>query len=73
LLQREGISDLQRIYRTAQRDRADFNLAYIDADFASDEREEFDREYMRRLFDYAYQLSVNGYPWRKTLPFEADR
>ena len=36
------------------------------------EHEEFDQVYMHRLFDYAYQLSVTGYPWRKTLPFEAD-
>jgi predicted acylesterase/phospholipase RssA len=73
LLQRQGISDLERIYRTAERDHADFNLAYIGADFVRTEHEQFDPAYMRRLFDYGYQLSMNGYPWRKKPPVEADR
>jgi hypothetical protein len=26
---------------------------------------------MKRLYDYAYQLSVKGYPWHKAPPGEA--
>ena len=33
--------------------------------------EEFNTAYMKRLFDYAYQLSVKGYPWHKAPPGEA--
>jgi hypothetical protein len=68
LIQTQGISDLQRIYQTAQRDGVDFNLAYIGSDFNYPHKEKFDPEYMKRLFDYAYQLSVRGYPWHKTPP-----
>ncbi|WP_166362844.1 patatin-like phospholipase family protein [Pseudomonas akapageensis] len=71
LIQTQGISDLDRIYRIAQRDGADFNLAYIDDDFQCPHSQKFDGEYMRRLFDYAYQLSAKGYPWRKSPPNEA--
>jgi hypothetical protein len=71
LIQTQGISDLQRIQQTARRDGVDFNLAYIGSDFNHPHNERFDPEYMRRLFDYAYQLSVNGYPWRKAPPSEA--
>ena len=46
----------------------DFNLAYIGPDFTYPHKEEFDTEYMRKLFDYAYQLAVKGYPWKKTPP-----
>jgi hypothetical protein len=67
LLQTQGISDLERIYRMAQQDGADFNLAYIGADFDVTHDRKFDGEYMKRLFDYAFQLSAKGYPWRKTL------
>lgn len=70
LIQTQGISDLQRIYQTAQHDGVDFNLAYIGPDFNHPHKETFDPEYMKRLFDYGYQLSVKGYPWRKAPPGE---
>ncbi|MHC8286524.1 patatin-like phospholipase family protein [Pseudomonas sp. XS1P51] len=66
LIQTQGISDLDRIYRIAQQDGADFNLAYIGADFDSSRNHKFDGEYMKRLFDYAFQLSAKGYPWHKS-------
>jgi hypothetical protein len=68
LIQTQGISDLDRIYDTAQQDGADFNLAYIGSDFSDVHNEEFNTAYMQRLFDYAYQLSVKGYPWHKAPP-----
>jgi hypothetical protein len=71
LVQTQGISDLQRIYQTARRDGVDFNLAYIGSDFSYPHKETFDPEYMKRLFDYAYRLSVKGYPWHKAPPGEA--
>ncbi|VVO24297.1 patatin-like phospholipase family protein [Pseudomonas fluorescens] len=66
LIQTQGISDLDRIYRIAQQDGADFNLAYIDDDFYFPRNQKFDGEYMKRLFDYAFQLSAKGYPWHKS-------
>ena len=68
LIQTQGISDLQRIYQTARRDGVDFNLAYIGSEFSHPHKEEFSPEYMKRLFDYGYQLSVKGSPWRKAPP-----
>ena len=70
LIQEQGISDLKRLYRVARQDRVDFNLAYIDSDFNYPHAREFDSAYMRRLFDYAYQLSAKGYPWRRAPPGE---
>jgi hypothetical protein len=71
LIQTQGISDLERIYRMAQQDGADFNLAYIGADFHCPRTQKFDGEYMKRLFDYAFQLSAKGYPWHKSSPNES--
>ena len=71
LIQTQGISDLERIYRMAQQDGADFNLAYIGADFDFPRTRKFDGEYMKRLFDYAFQLSAKGYPWHKSSPNES--
>src|SRR5712672_99000 len=68
LVQTQGTSDLHRIYETAQHDGADFNLAYIGSDFNEPHTEPFNSTYMNKLFDYAYQLSVKGYPWQKTDP-----
>jgi hypothetical protein len=55
----------------AQQDGADFNLAYIGADFDFTRTRKFDGEYMKRLFDYAFQLSSKGYPWHKSSPNES--
>jgi hypothetical protein len=71
LIQIQGISDLQWIYQTARQDGLDFNLAYIGPDFIHPHNGRFDPEYMKRLFDYAYQLSAKGYPWHKAPPREA--
>jgi len=73
LIQTQGISDLERIYRMAQQDGADFNLAYIGADFNCAHHRKFDGEYMKRLFDYAFELSAKGYPWHKSSPNESTR
>jgi hypothetical protein len=73
LIQTQGISDLQRIYQTAQQDGVDFNLAYIGSDFNYPHNRKFDGEYMKRLFDYAYQLSVKGHLWHKAPPGEVTR
>jgi hypothetical protein len=71
LIQAQGINDLQRIYQTARQDGVDFNLAYIGSDFNYPHNETFDPDYMKRLFDYAYQRSAKGYPWHKAPPGEA--
>jgi hypothetical protein len=68
LIQTQGISDIDRIYLLAQKDGVDFNLAYIDTDFDFPHQQEFANDYMQQLFDYAYGLSANGYPWHKDVP-----
>jgi hypothetical protein len=68
MLQMQGIGDIYRVYGITQKDGVDFNLAFIGTDFREPHKEEFDTEYMRKLFDYGYQRSVKGYPWDKTPP-----
>jgi predicted acylesterase/phospholipase RssA len=68
LVRTQGIGDLYRIYLGAQRDKMDYNLAYIPSDFHEKPKEEFDPEYMKKLFDLGYSLSRNGYPWAKSPP-----
>lgn len=63
LIQAQGIGDIYRIYQTTQQDHVGFNLAFIGPDFRVPHKEEFDTEYMRALYQYAYDQAVNGYPW----------
>lgn len=63
LIQSQGYGDLYRIYQTAQRDHVEFNLAYIGSDFKFNHQQEFDRNYMNALYQYAHRLGVAGYPW----------
>ena len=68
LIQYQGIGDLYRIYSVAKRDNIDFNLAYIPPTFKTPHREEFDKNYMRSLYDTGYTLAAKGYTWTKQPP-----
>ncbi|MCJ7542796.1 MAG: patatin-like phospholipase family protein [Desulfobacterales bacterium] len=68
LIRTQGIGDLYRIYLGSQRDGIDYNLAFIPSDFEEKSKEEFDPEYMSKLFDLGYQMAQNGYPWKKAPP-----
>ncbi len=56
LIHSQGIGDLYRIYLQAQKDGLDYNLAYIPDEFYAPRTEDFDREYMNKLFEVGYQL-----------------
>ncbi len=68
LIQTQGIGDLYKIYALTQRDGIDYNLAYIPKSFYAPHTEDFDTEYMRKLFQAGYDLAVKGYPWEKAPP-----
>jgi hypothetical protein len=64
----EGMGDAYRIYVFAERTNSDYNLAFIPTDFKQDNKEMFDPNDMKRLFDRGYQDAVGGYKWHKTPP-----
>ncbi len=68
LIHSQGIGDLYRIHSTTQRDRVDFNLAFIPPTFNQPHPEEFDNAYMRQLFAVGYEMALKGFPWAKTPP-----
>ena len=68
LVRTQGIGDLYRIYIETCRDGLEFNLAYIPSDFTETPDDEFDVEYMRELYDMAYQRASAGYRWEKMPP-----
>ena len=63
-----GYNDIIRIYFSAERDRVDFNLAYIRNDFTIPYDLPFDQAYMRPLFDYGRQRMLRGEAWVRTPP-----
>ncbi len=68
LIHTQGVGDLYRIYLTAQRDGLDFNLAYIPAQFNAPHKADFDRDFMRALFETGYDMAAKGYAWDKVPP-----
>jgi predicted acylesterase/phospholipase RssA len=68
LVQTQGIGDVVRLAQIAERDKTDFNLAYIGADFDTAHPEQFDTAYMRQLYEYGYGLALAGTLWHNTLP-----
>jgi hypothetical protein len=63
-----GVGDLYRIYAVTKRDGIRLQLAYIDDDFADSHPAEFDRQYMKKLFEYGRAKASVGYPWRVAPP-----
>ncbi|OOQ46623.1 patatin [Pseudomonas jessenii] len=68
LIHSQGIGDLYRIYATTQRDGVDFNLGFIPASFNFPHKEEFDNEYMRKLYATGYDMALQSFPWLKVPP-----
>jgi predicted patatin/cPLA2 family phospholipase len=63
-----GVNDMYRMYLTTKRDGVDFNLAYIEENFALPYKGPFDKDYMRALFEHGYRMGLAGYHWHKTPP-----
>jgi predicted acylesterase/phospholipase RssA len=68
LTKSQGIGDLYRLYVYAQRDKMEYNLAYIPDDFKVASTSEFDKTYMQKLFARGYKMGDSGYPWKKSPP-----
>lgn len=68
LVKTHGEGDLYRIYVLALRDKIDYNLASIPAEFNAPSEGMFDTEYMQKLFKLGYDTAINGYPWQKYPP-----
>jgi predicted acylesterase/phospholipase RssA len=68
LIMNQSQGDLLRIYTTAKRGGADFNLAAIPTEFQMAQKEPFDRAYMQELFKKGMELARDGYKWLKQPP-----
>lgn len=63
-----GYNDVLRIYAASERDRVDFNLAFIGADFDVPYDKPFDPAYMRPLYDNGFERAMRGDAWVKRPP-----
>ncbi|BDQ38415.1 lipoprotein [Pseudodesulfovibrio nedwellii] len=70
LIRNQGIGDLYRIFYVAERDGADFNLAFIPPTFQADSNELFDPNYMSKLFKVGQDMAKSTTPWHKTPPYD---
>jgi len=68
LVKSHGEGDLYRIYVLTLRDNVDYNLASVPGDFNVPSQGMFDQEYMKKLYNLAYDMAKNGYPWEKYPP-----
>src|SRR5471030_2772130 len=68
MLAASGRNDVVRTYFVTQRDKVDYNIAYIGADFTIANSAEFDQTYMRALYEYGYRQAIDGQPWHKAPP-----
>jgi predicted acylesterase/phospholipase RssA len=64
----EASTDVDRIFAALQRQRIDFNLAYIDSDFQAAHSRDFDQSYMRALYVYGQRLGSRDDSWHDMPP-----
>jgi predicted acylesterase/phospholipase RssA len=60
LVQSQGVGDLYTIYTISERDHVDFNLTFIPPTFDTPHKGDFDKQYMRALFDVGYRMPGMG-------------
>ena len=65
LIRTQGIGDMFRVYLSSQRDGMNFHMIHIPDDFTFRPKEQFDRDYMRKLFDVGRQLGRSNSPWHR--------
>lgn len=63
-----AIGDIYRMYLVTQRDRVDFNLAYISSRFTVPYEKPFDPVYMNALFEFGRNEIRTNQPWLKRPP-----
>ena len=68
MLAASGVNDVLRTYFVSQRDKVDYNLAYIGRDFEAPKKGEFDQAYMNALYEYGVREIVEGRAWHKHPP-----
>jgi predicted acylesterase/phospholipase RssA len=68
MLATSGRNDVLRTYFVTQRDKVDYNLAYIGSDFSAPKSGEFDQSYMRALYVYGDRQAASGQAWHKAPP-----
>ena len=68
LINTQGLGDIYRIFLTSQRDKVNFNMAFIPSDIEKKSNKVFDTDYMQELYDYGYKQMIDGYSWKQTLP-----
>lgn len=63
-----AIGDIYRLYLVTQRDRVDFNLAYISSRFTVPYEKPFEPAYMNALFEFGRNEMRTNQPWLKRPP-----
>ena len=68
LLQSMAKEELESLFLVARADGVDFNVTAIPPDYVRENKEEFDRDEMRRLFAVGRRLALEGGAWMKAPP-----
>ena len=70
LVKSQGLGDLFEIYEQTQEAGAEYRLAFVPDDMEVDHHDMFDPEAMKKMFDEAFSMARDGYPWRLHPPEE---
>ncbi|MEO1328179.1 MAG: patatin-like phospholipase family protein [Pseudomonadota bacterium] len=65
LIRSQSRGDQSRLYFLSERERINYRLAAVPKAFTAPGGDEFDPDYLKRLFDEGERLARNGYPWRR--------
>ena len=65
LIKTQGLGDIYRAYANAANANFDFNHIAIPRDFNDVPKEPFDPVYMKKLYDFGFEMGLQGVKWKK--------
>ena len=68
LIKTQGLGDIYRAYATATTANFDFNHISIPRDFNEVPKEPFDSAYMKKLYDFGFEMARQDLKWSKSPP-----
>ncbi|MGF1694499.1 patatin-like phospholipase family protein [Vibrio lamellibrachiae] len=68
LTRRQGVGDVEYIFRYSQNHEMEFNLAHIDDDFLGSDLDPLELEYMNSVYEYGFDNMINQTLWLQRPP-----
>jgi hypothetical protein len=65
--------DMMRLYVLAAKDNVGFHYISIPNNYEPKDKEPFDPEEMKRLYNLGYEIAMSDNPWQEEIPLSSEK